>query len=284
MRTLIILLGLAMTTLFTACQAQVRNAKTATVTISGNCGMCKKTIEQAALVKGVAMADWNKDTQRATITYDSTRTDADAILKRIAHAGYDNERYLTTDAAHAALHGCCRYERTLKKAPLAMATAQEDEQQHTTHAEAAQPPAGTDPLAALFDAYFGLKDALVASDAVKARTAAQGLEAAAKAVDMGALGPKVHAVWMEVMDPIANIANTMGKAKGLEAQRKAFMGLTASMTRLAKATPVTAPIYLDHCPMYEGGADWLSRDKAIRNPFYGTQMMTCGSVKETITQ
>ncbi|HNK84737.1 MAG TPA: mercury transporter, partial [Flavobacteriales bacterium] len=42
------------------------------------------------------------------------------------------------------------------------------------------------------------------------------------------------------------------------------------------------PIYLDHCPMYNGGADWLSREKAIKNPYYGSSMLTCGSVKETI--
>jgi hypothetical protein len=56
------------------------------------------------------------------------------------------------------------------------------------------------------------------------------------------------------------------------------------MFALVKARPTATPIYLDHCPMYEGGADWLSRDKAIRNPFYGAQMMNCGSVKETIVK
>ena len=54
--------------------------------------------------------------------------------------------------------------------------------------------------------------------------------------------------------------------------------------QVAHAAPGDAPVYLDHCPMYEGGADWLSRDKAIRNPYYGSQMLTCGSVKETIAK
>jgi hypothetical protein len=80
------------------------------------------------------------------------------------------------------------------------------------------------------------------------------------------------------------VATTISTAKDLEAQRKAFRELTAPMARLAKASPGSAPVYLDHCPMYEGGSDWLSRDKAIRNPFYGAQMMSCGSVKETISK
>ena len=129
-----------------------------------------------------------------------------------------------------------------------------------------------------------MKDALVASDAAKAKAAAQQLDAAVRAVDMGALSHDIHTVWMEVMEPLANTATAIGSAKGLELQRKAFRELTAPMARLLKASPGSTPVYLDHCPMYEGGSDWLSRDKAIRNPFYGAQMMTCGSVKETITK
>jgi len=54
------------------------------------------------------------------------------------------------------------------------------------------------------------------------------------------------------------------------------------MVKLAKAAPREAAIYLDHCPMYKGGSDWLSREKEIKNPFYGSMMLSCGSVQETI--
>ena len=77
---------------FSPGQAQVRNAVAVQVAVDGNCGMCKKTIEAAALIKREAMAEWDVDAKTATITYDSTRTDVDAVLKRIALAGYDNGR------------------------------------------------------------------------------------------------------------------------------------------------------------------------------------------------
>ncbi len=283
MKTLFILFSLSLAFLVTGCQAQVRNARTAAVTITGNCGMCEETIEKAAFVKGEATADWDKDTKRALITFDSARTSADAVLQRIAQAGYDNERYLAPDAAYAALPECCRYERTFKKEPVAASVVQQPD----TSTEAEQSTAATattDPLAPVIDAYFQLKDALVSSDAAKAKIAAQRLDEAVRAVDMSALGHEVHAVWMEVMEPLANTATAIASAKGLEAQRKAFKELAAPMTRLVKAAPTSVPVYLDHCPMYEGGSDWLSRDKAIRNPFYGAQMMTCGSVKGTIVK
>jgi hypothetical protein len=85
--------------------------------------------------------------------------------------------------------------------------------------------------------------------------------------------------------PSANtVAGDRFGTSDLDTQRKAFAELTEPMFALVKARPTATPIYLDHCPMYEGGADWLSRDKAIRNPFYGAQMMNCGSVKETIAK
>lgn len=272
--------------LLTSCSAQLKHAQTTTVRIDGDCPMCEKTIEKAAYVKSEAEADWDVDAKSARITFDSTRTTLDAVLQRIAHAGYDNERYLAPEAAYSALPGCCQYERTFQRKPQhAAATAQGHD--HAGHTEATQQPATEakpDALAAVFEAYFQLKDALVASDAAKAKAAAQQLDAAVRAVDMGTLGHDVHTVWMQVMEPLANTATAIGSAKGLELQRKTFRELTAPMARLLKASPGSTPVYLDHCPMYEGGSDWLSRDKAIRNPFYGAQMMTCGSVKETIAK
>lgn len=272
--------------LLPGCSAQLKNAHTTTVRIDGDCPMCEKTIEKAAYVKGEAEADWDVDAKTARITIDSTRTDVDAVLQRIAHAGYDNERYLAPDAAYAALPGCCQYERSFKRTPQqADATAHgHDHGGHAAEASQSATQAQADPLAPVFEAYFQLKDALVASDAAKAKAAAQQLDAAVRAVEMGALGADVHTVWMQEMELLANVATAISTARDLEAQRKAFREFTAPMTRLAKASPVSAPVYLDHCPMYEGGSDWLSRDKAIRNPFYGAQMMSCGSVKETIVK
>ena len=44
----------------------------------------------------------------------------------------------------------------------------------------------------------------------------------------------------------------------------------------------TQKLYQDHCPMYNDGkgAVWISEAKAIKNPYYGGKMLTCGSVKK----
>jgi hypothetical protein len=33
-----------------------------------------------------------------------------------------------------------------------------------------------------------------------------------------------------------------------------------------------------YCPMYDGGSNWVQRDGPIRNPYYGSGMLTCGVV------
>lgn len=269
----------------------IKNAKNVAVRIDGDCDMCKARIDKVGSVKGEATVVWDTDAKTALVTFDSTRTDLDAILQRVAHAGYDNERYLAPKEAYEKLPGCCQYERTMVHAPLKGTDAHAEHTEHAkvdAHADhgamAMEQDKAPDHLAPVYDAYFILKDALVASDAKAGKSAAQELGKALAAVDMGTLDHEVHMVWMNVMGPLADRTKAISTAKDVEAQRKAFMQLTDPMAQLAKAAPLSVPIYRDHCPMYEGGADWLSTEKPIKNPFYGSMMMTCGSVKETIAK
>lgn len=98
-----------------SCEAQINNAKTDTVKIYGNCGKCKRTIEKAGNMDGIAEVRWNKDTKMASITYDTTVTTIDKIIQRIANTGYDSDAYTAPDKAYHNLHSCCQYERPTKQ-------------------------------------------------------------------------------------------------------------------------------------------------------------------------
>ncbi|WP_241657623.1 heavy-metal-associated domain-containing protein [Flavobacterium cerinum] len=101
----------------TFANAQNKNTVTETVKINGNCGMCKQIIETAAAKNKTAKVNWNADTKMATVTYNPKKTSLDQILKSIADAGYDNEKFTAEDAVYEQLHGCCQYERELKAEP-----------------------------------------------------------------------------------------------------------------------------------------------------------------------
>lgn len=92
---------------------QIKNSKTETVKIYGNCEMCKKTIEKAANLKDVALVKWNKDTKMAVLTYDSAKTNQTELLKKIAKAGYDSMKIKAKTEDYNKLPGCCQYDREL---------------------------------------------------------------------------------------------------------------------------------------------------------------------------
>ncbi len=82
---------------------------TDTLTVSGNCGSCKTRIEKAAYIKGVKRADWNKETKNLIVTYKSSKTSSDEILKSIAAAGHDSDVALATEESYEKLPNCCKY-------------------------------------------------------------------------------------------------------------------------------------------------------------------------------
>lgn len=259
----------------TASQSQIKNAKTETIKVYGNCGMCETTIEKAANKNKFSKADWNEETKMATITYDSKKTNIDAVLKNIALAGYDNEKFLAPDEAYNKLPGCCKYDRE-KKTEIASHPVKD------TMAAAQQ----TDQLAAVFNSYFSLKDALVKTDGNTASTKAKDLQTAINTVKMEKLPMDVHNVWMKVLNDLKEDAKQINATIDIAQQRDRFMSLSKSMYELIKVAKPAETVYYQFCPMANDGkgANWLSKESGVKNPYYGAQMLTCGKTVETIKQ
>jgi periplasmic mercuric ion binding protein len=97
-----------------ASQAQENKNKNAkySVEVNGNCEMCKKRIEKAALsVKGVKSAVWNTNDHILQLIINEEKCSATDVKKAIAKVGYDSDELKATEEEYATLHGCCRYER-----------------------------------------------------------------------------------------------------------------------------------------------------------------------------
>jgi copper chaperone CopZ len=274
-------------TSLTSCEAQVKNAKTETVKIYGNCGMCETTIETAGNVKKVAKVDWDKDTKIAIITYDSMKTNQDEILKRIALAGYDSDKFLAPDDVYSKLHGCCQYER-VTKTTIVKTDVVDDHSSHNHDATTTEKPTETsqkvNQLKSIFDNYFALKDALVKSDGKLASSIAKELLSNINAVNMTKLSTDEHTVWMKVMKDLAFDTEHIEETKDAGHQRDHFTSLSKNMYALIKVSKQETPIYYQNCPMYNDGkgANWLSKESTIKNPYYGSQMLSCGKTVETI--
>ena len=80
--------------------------------VSGNCDMCKSTIEKAAKsVDGVNSAKWNVASKKMNVKYDSEKTSLEEIQTAIVASGYDIGEQKATEEAYNNLHSCCQYER-----------------------------------------------------------------------------------------------------------------------------------------------------------------------------
>jgi copper chaperone CopZ len=265
-----------------SCNAQIKNAKTEIVKIYGNCEMCEKTIETAGNVKKVANVEWNKDSKMATITYDSIKTNQDEILKRIALAGYDSDKFLAPDDVYSKLAGCCQYERVNKTAIVSTAVI-EDHSMHNQE-NVVETKQEVNQLKTIFESYFALKDALVKSDGKLVSTLAKDVLANINSVKMEKLSSEEHTVWMKVMSSLKSNTEKIVATTIIEKQRVVFMDLSANFYALLKVSKQDYSIYYQNCPMYNDGkgANWLSKENAVKNPYYGSQMLTCGKTVETI--
>lgn len=84
--------------------------------VKGNCDMCKSRIETAAKKAGAKTAVYSIDLQTLTLETGS-KVSMDEILKKVADAGHDNEKFKSGDETYNGLPGCCHYERDLTPSP-----------------------------------------------------------------------------------------------------------------------------------------------------------------------
>ena len=271
-----------------AVNAQIKNAKTETVKIYGNCGMCETKIENAGNIKKVAKVDWDQDSKMATLTYDTTKTNADEILKRIALAGYDSDKFLAPDDVYDNLHGCCQYDRVAKvpvKEEIKVEETTEIHNNHVNHNETSKMVLQeVNQLKVVFDNYFVVKDAMISSDGNATSIASKELLTAINNVKMDKLDMDVHMVWMKVLNQIKRDSELISNTKDIKIQRNHFTTLSKDIYSLIKVAKYDVPVYFQHCPMYNDGkgANWLSKENAVKNPYYGSMMLTCGKTVETI--
>lgn len=120
--------------------------------------------------------------------------------------------------------------------------------------------------AALVDPYLQIQVALSGDSFTGVTDAARAVEKAATT-----LGGDAAAITAG--------AKKVSAAKDIAAARTAFAELSEAITAYADKTKSTfgAGVRLAFCPM--NNKPWLTKDKTIRNPYFGSAMATCGAFK-----
>lgn len=130
--------------------------------------------------------------------------------------------------------------------------------------------------------YMVLKDALVATDESAAAKAGKDLESSLKAFNVSSFTPEQQKEMKDILEDATEHAEQIGKSK-INHQREHFKTLSSEMMDMVAITGTNKTLYQQFCPMYaEGGGAWLSTEKAIKNPYFGSKMMKCGEVQKEI--
>lgn len=132
----------------------------------------------------------------------------------------------------------------------------------------------TTPQKQLLVSYYGIKNALVDGNSSGAASSAEAFVKTANSIDYKVISEGN-------INILVKDAGALSTAKDLKKQREIFANLSKNMVEVAKTVKLTGePVYKQYCPMKK--AYWLSNEKAIKNPYFGNSMLTCGNVETTI--
>jgi hypothetical protein len=124
-----------------------------------------------------------------------------------------------------------------------------------------------EPVKSVYDHYLAIQNEL-AKDSIK------GVDEHASAIAKAVKGDGMKMLPADV----ATQAETLAKAKDIKAAREADKPLSASLIKYLADNKAGKGMYHEaYCPMVK--ASWLQTDKAIKNPYMGKAMLTCGELK-----
>jgi hypothetical protein len=136
----------------------------------------------------------------------------------------------------------------------------------------------------VFDHYIHVKTALVNSNPKEAKKGADAILQVLKSFDRSLLSTEHKGAYDKSIPGIRSAAEGIAGSSDVAQQREYFAQLSTSAYDLAKSFGGGKTLYHDHCPMAfdHKGAMWLSEQKEIKNPYYGEEMLECGTIEEVI--
>lgn len=143
----------------------------------------------------------------------------------------------------------------------------------------------TSPVNGLLQIYLQMKNAFVNDDDKGAAKAGNEMLKALNDFEKSTLRDDEKKTFEDIADDAKEHAEHIGMNAGnIKHQREHFDMLSKDMYDLVKKFAAGEKIYVDYCPMYNDnkGATWLSETKEIKNPYFGKEMDTCGTVKEEL--
>jgi Cu(I)/Ag(I) efflux system membrane fusion protein len=147
----------------------------------------------------------------------------------------------------------------------------------TADALASLPEPSRAPFGAMMAGYGTIQTALSSDTTAGVDVAASAVAGAARVLESTATGP-AKAQYGAIATEAANVASS---ASDLVKTRQAFGELSKAVLSLLVANPDLAKgRVVVECPMTSTYKKWLQTDEKVRNPYYGSTMLECGTVSK----
>lgn len=140
-------------------------------------------------------------------------------------------------------------------------------------------------LQPLYKDYFQFKDALTKDDFNSAKKALLEFEKSFNKINMSVFKGDAHKIWMSYQAELKKQTLHATHIKNIKGLRMSLEPISNVMVVMTKAfNPLNETTYVQFCPMANNnkGANWLSKENKVVNPYFGASMLKCGEVKETI--
>ncbi|MTI41427.1 efflux RND transporter periplasmic adaptor subunit [Fulvivirga lutimaris] len=140
-------------------------------------------------------------------------------------------------------------------------------------------------LKPLYEQYFAFEKALVNDDYEGAKAAGGTFKDELSKISMTVFKGKAHELWMSFSNNMKASMEHIQHFSTIAEQRAAFMEISKNMIAMTKSFhPQEGTLYVQYCPMADDnkGANWLSQQEDILNPYFGDSMLTCGNVEEEL--
>jgi hypothetical protein len=142
-------------------------------------------------------------------------------------------------------------------------------------ATAPSDPVLVEKLKKAVEAYLPLAKALAEDDDAGSKAGAASFEMTIAGLTL----PEAKA--------LEDAAGSLAATNDIKSRRTAFQNVSDALIVMVRLHGMDqlGDLYVVHCPMAfdDNGGDWLSAEPTVFNPYYGDEMLTCGSIKDTLS-
>ncbi|MFU8813293.1 MAG: DUF3347 domain-containing protein [Balneolaceae bacterium] len=134
------------------------------------------------------------------------------------------------------------------------------------------------------ETYISAKDELFESNLNSAKSEFEAFKDSIEAIGKHTVSGDGHVAWMESYDKLIEHAEAITASKDLDEARLTFRHLSNELIHAVNQFGIEGVVYHQYCPMAfnNEGANWLSTNEQVQNPYLPDTMPGCGQVIERI--